>query len=141
MSDDIRYLKELRRQSGSFIYERMCVQFSKLYSTETWQPAINAYGFRDCIQVIVELAGVEPAAIEVRVAAGRLTIRGRRAAPEPCEARALQILAMEIDAGPFEREVLLPADVDEQKMTFEQRNGLLWIRLPLVPPESRTLQS
>jgi HSP20 family molecular chaperone IbpA len=38
---------------------------------------------------------------------------------------------MEIDYGPFEREVILPADVEVNKAHAEQRNGLLWISLPL----------
>jgi HSP20 family molecular chaperone IbpA len=43
----------------------------------------------------------------------------------------VQLLAMEIDYGPFEREVLLPASVDIDNVHAEQRNGLLWISLPL----------
>jgi HSP20 family molecular chaperone IbpA len=37
---------------------------------------------------------------------------------------------MEIDYGPFEREVLLPSDVAPERVTAEQRNGLLWVYLP-----------
>ncbi len=33
--------------------------------------------------------------------------------------------------GPFEREVRFPAAVDIEKVHAEQRNGLLWISLPL----------
>jgi len=56
-----------------------------------------------------------------------------RDVPEPTheEGRAVQLLAMEIDYGPFEREVRLPAFVDIEKVHAEQRNGLLWISLPL----------
>jgi len=38
---------------------------------------------------------------------------------------------MEIDYGAFEREVPLPAEVEIDKAHAEQRNGLLWISLPL----------
>ena len=38
---------------------------------------------------------------------------------------------MEIDYGPFEREVVLPAEVEIDQARAEQRNGLLWISLPL----------
>ncbi len=43
------------------------------------------------------------------------------------------MLALEIDYGPFEREVILPADVevDVEQAHAEQENGLLWISLPL----------
>jgi len=38
---------------------------------------------------------------------------------------------LEIDYGPFEREVELPAEVDVKQARAEQENGLLWIYLPL----------
>jgi HSP20 family molecular chaperone IbpA len=41
---------------------------------------------------------------------------------------------MEIDYGPFEREIVLPGDVDVNKARAEQKNGLLWISLPLTEP-------
>ncbi len=36
-----------------------------------------------------------------------------------------------IDYGPFIREVLLPTEVEIDEAHAEQRNGLLWISLPL----------
>jgi len=42
-------------------------------------------------------------------------------------------LAMEIDHGPFQREIILPVEVDPNRVIAEQRNGLLWIYLPLRP--------
>jgi len=38
---------------------------------------------------------------------------------------------LEIDYGPFEREIELPAEVDAKQARAEQENGLLWIYLPL----------
>ena len=43
----------------------------------------------------------------------------------------MQVLAMEIDHGPFERHINLPLSVDRARVTAEQRNGLLWIHLPV----------
>jgi len=43
----------------------------------------------------------------------------------------MQMIAMEIDYGPFERGVRLPGEVDVTKVRAEQKNGLLWIHLPL----------
>jgi Molecular chaperone (small heat shock protein) len=63
----------------------------------------------------------------------RLVIRGTRELPEPTgdEGCAQQLLAMEIDYGPFEREITFPVDVEIDKAHAEQRNGLLWISLPV----------
>ena len=108
------------------------LRFSRV-GAHTWQPAINAYRCDKCIRVCVDLAGVERSRIDLTVEPERLILRGVRDVPEPtnAEGRAVQLLAMEIDYGPFEREVRLPALVDIEKVNAEQRNGLLWISLPL----------
>ena len=71
--------------------------------------------------------------VNVQVTDRRLLIRGRRVLPEPIEQekKGARVLALEIDYGPFEREVLLPGEVDVEKVSAEQENGLLWIYLPL----------
>jgi HSP20 family protein len=108
------------------------LQFPRI-GAHTWQPAINAYRCDKCIRVCVDLAGVERSRIDLTVERDRLILRGVRDVPEPThdEGRAVQLLAMEIDYGPFEREVRLPTLVDIEKVHAEQRNGLLWISLPL----------
>src|SRR5712692_226104 len=76
---------------------------------------------------------LERSQIDLTVEPRRVLIRGARALPEPthAEGRAVRLLAMEIDYGPFEREVALPAEVEIDQASAEQRNGLLWISLPL----------
>jgi HSP20 family protein len=103
------------------------------FAPRTWQPAINAYRCENCIRICVDLAGVDRSLIDLTVEPRRLVIRGARELPEPtrAEGRAMQLLAMEIDYGPFEREVQLPAEVEIGKAHAEQRNGLLWISLLL----------
>jgi HSP20 family protein len=110
------------------------LQFSQS-SDRTWSPAINVYRCAKCLRVCVDLAGVERAEIDLHLAPERLVLRGTREVPEPndLDGRALQLLVMEIDYGPFERVVPLPQDVDVEKAYAEQRNGLLWIHLPFRP--------
>jgi HSP20 family protein len=108
------------------------LHFSR-FGSHTWEPAINAYRCDRCIRVCVDLAGVDRSRIDLTVERERLILRGVRDVPEPTheEGRAVQLLAMEIDYGPFEREVCFPASVDIENVHAEQRNGLLWISLPL----------
>ena len=103
------------------------------FAPPPWQPAINAYRCEDCIQICVELAGVDRSEIELTVSDGLMSIRGFRDVPEPSDEKnpALQTIAMEIDYGVFQREIRLPAAVDVHKVHAEQKNGLLWIHLPL----------
>jgi len=110
-------------------------QFSQ-FASRTWEPAINAYRCAKSVRICVDLAGVERSLIDLTVEPRRVLIRGTRELPEPthAEGRAVQLLAMEIDYGPFEREVPLPDEVEIDQAHAEQRNGLLWISLPLKQP-------
>jgi len=113
-------------------YELSRSQFSR-FAPHAWEPAINAYRCETCIRICVDLAGVDRSLIDLTVEPRRVVIRGRRELPEPSgdEGCAQQLLAMEIDYGPFIREVPLPAEVEIDQAHAEQRNGLLWISLPL----------
>ena len=100
---------------------------------DSWSPLINVYSLPKRIDVCVSLAGVDKRTIDVRVKAGLLTIRGVCRPPEPeCEpGQKMRILTMEIDHGPFCRQVGLPEQVDLSRVDSEYQQGLLWIRLPL----------
>jgi HSP20 family protein len=132
--DPIRNIK-LRWLHGALqdvTYELSRSHFSR-FAPHAWEPAINAYRCEKCIRICVDLAGVDRSLINLTVESQRVVIRGARELPEPTrtEDRAVQLLAMEIDYGPFIREVPLPAEVEIEKAHAEQRNGLLWISLPL----------
>ena len=126
-------LERLQGQLGNVAYEMTKVHFSDFRAPVAWQPSVNAYRCEHCIRICVDLAGVDRHAIELVLAPGRLTISGQRALPEPShkEGHAMQVLALEIDHGPFERLIELPRTVDPARVTAEQRNGMLWITLPL----------
>src|SRR3954469_18530247 len=127
-------LRHLHGQVGELVYEFTRVQFANANAPEVWRPLINAYACRTEISICMDLAGVDRSTIDVRVEPRRVSIRGRREAPEPGDgSKILQVLAMEIDYGPFARELELPHEVNPQQVTAEQQNGLLWIRLPLIP--------
>ncbi len=99
-------------------------------ATHRWQPAINAFRCETAMRICVDLAGVDRSLIDLMVEPQRVVVRGSRVAPEPKD-HAVQMLALEIDYGPFEREVQLPVEVDVERAHAEQENGLLWIYLPL----------
>ena len=126
-------LERLQGQLGDVAYELTNIQFSHFHATGRWRPAINAYRCEKCLRICVDLAGVDREEILLEIELGRLTISGRRALPEPDESRhpATQVLAMEIDHGEFERSINLPRNVDRKRVHAEQRNGMLWIHLPL----------
>jgi HSP20 family protein len=131
--DPIRHirLRWLHGPRGDVSYE-VTRHFSQFLPGK-WRPAINAFRCETELKICVELAGVEKSEIDLMVEPRRVVIRGTREVAEPpCgEGCATQVIALEIDYGPFEREVLLPTDVDVEQSSAEQQNGLLWIHLPL----------
>jgi HSP20 family protein len=132
--DPIRNIKLrwLRGTLGHVTYQATDVQWWQA-PAHKWQPAINAFRCESAVRICVDLAGVEKASIELTVEARRIVLSGTRETPEPAdgEGRAVQVLALEIDYGPFERAVELPAEVDVEGAHAEHENGLLWIHLPL----------
>jgi HSP20 family protein len=132
--DPIRNIKVrwLRGPLGDLSYQVTRVQLWQ-GPAHRWQPAINAFRCESAVQICVDLAGVEKSSIELKVESHRMVLRGSRKAPEPAdrEGRAVQVLALEIDYGPFERVVELAAELDTEGARADYENGLLWIHLPL----------
>ncbi|MFQ6110807.1 MAG: Hsp20/alpha crystallin family protein [Nitrospinota bacterium] len=96
-----------------------------------WQPAIDIYETRDEVVVIVELAGVEKEEINITLDEGLLWVSGtRREKPDTAKTCLHQ---MEIDFGPFERAIRLPAEVSGEKTEAKYENGLLTITLSKEP--------
>jgi HSP20 family protein len=104
------------------------------FEPPTWQPAINAYRCESGIRICLDLAGVDRDTIDLRVEPHRVEIRGRRdvSTPKNSKSHPVEMLAMEIDEGPFARTVELFDEVDVEKVHAEQANGLLWIHLPFA---------
>lgn len=95
-----------------------------------FQPAVDLYRREDpaALVAVVELAGVEPAEVEIAVADGQLLIaghRGRRAGGQ-------RVLQLEIEHGEFRRQVELPEDIDAGAATAVFDQGLLTITLPVA---------
>lgn len=98
----------------------------------TWQPATNVYETRDAYYVCVELAGVPRQQIDVEcVDHQRITIGGSRGQPRPTGIEGpLSIHAMEVDEGPFWREIELPEPIDVDRLEATYSEGYLWITVP-----------
>lgn len=81
------------------------------------------------LQVIVDLAGVDPGDVEVLIAGRELVIGGERRRPTAGGARYQR---MEIDYGVFRRGIALPEDVDADRAEARYERGLLVVILPLA---------
>ena len=106
--------------------------FVHFRDSDAWQPATNVYETCDHYHICIELAGVHEHQIDVVCADRmRIIISGNRAQPRPDGLEGpLSIHAMEIDEGPFRREVDLPEPIDTDRMKATYSEGYLWIAVP-----------
>jgi HSP20 family protein len=100
-----------------------------------FRPQIDCYRTERpaAFHIVVELAGVDPAKIQVFADEGALIVTGERRRPR-CEGRVYQ--QMEIDYGRFARQVVLGAAVDVEASKATYRRGILTIVLPLAKKPS-----
>lgn len=100
-------------------------------ATPEWQPSVNVCESPDGYHVCVDLAGMRREDIDVQVHQGHLVIRGQRSIPRPdTQTDQVRMHHMEIQHGPFCRQLDLPDDVDPQAITARYKDGVLWIWLP-----------
>jgi HSP20 family protein len=94
-------------------------------------PAVDVAYTLDPPRAIVtaELAGIDPAGIEIEIEGRKLLLSGSRG---PAQTRTDVYQQVEIERGPFRRVIELGADVrgEEARATYE--DGMLRIELPLV---------
>ena len=97
-----------------------------------FRPQIDAYRTADPAQlvVLVELPGVEPDSIELVVAEGMLQVAGERLRPRSAGQVYQQ---MELDYGPFRRQIQLGDDVDVTRAEASYEQGILKIVAPIAP--------
>jgi HSP20 family protein len=110
---------------------------------ELWQVPRFAglrHGFRpnvDCfhtdephaLTVVVELPGVDPGSVEIVASERTLVIAGERRRPG---VRGRVYHQMEIEHGPFRRQVHLAEDVDAEHARASYEHGVLTIELPVL---------
>jgi len=110
---------------------------------DLWQvPRFSSlrHGFRpnlDCfhtdephaLTVVIELPGVDPQSIRVVAGERVLVVAGERRRPQ-VPGRVYQ--RMEIEYGPFQRQIRLAEDVDPEKAHARFERGVLTIELPVV---------
>ncbi|HXY84454.1 MAG TPA: Hsp20/alpha crystallin family protein [Gaiellaceae bacterium] len=111
--------------------------------TELWQIVPLGHGIRhgyrpqvDCFRtgdppqlaIIVELPGVDPDRIRLAATPRRFVVAGVRERPKDCG----HYQRMEIEYGPFQREVTLTEEVDPAGASASYERGILRVTLPIV---------
>jgi len=102
-------------------------------ATPKWKPPTDLYETDDAIVVIVDVAGMKAGDFQIEFADGVLSIRGERR-EQRREKRHYH--AMEVQMGPFERRLRLPAPVDPATVRATYTDGFLEVRITKTPPAS-----
>lgn len=90
-----------------------------------WKPATDAYETPETFVVQFDLAGLDPAQIEVLADEHSLLVRGIR--PETSGEGKKHFHKMEISVGPFSRRVPIAVEVDPSSAAAVYRNGFLFV--------------
>jgi HSP20 family protein len=96
-----------------------------------FRPGVDVYRTTEppAVHVVVELAGVDPAEVDLAVSDGVLVVSGTRRRPAR-EARKYEHI--EIDYGPFERRIALGEGIDGGTAQASYEHGLLTVVLPFA---------
>jgi HSP20 family protein len=98
----------------------------------SYRPEVDVYrteGSPPSLTVVVELPGVDPSQVKLVASPQALLIAGERQRPKDCG----QYQQLEIEYGPFQRQVTLSEDVDPEQAKATYERGFLVIKLPIVP--------
>jgi HSP20 family protein len=101
-----------------------------------WVPNTDVYTTDNGLVVKVELAGMRSEHLEITVEANRLRISGNR--PDGCRSPKCNFLVMEINYGPFESVLEVPAGYDLSQAKASYLNGFLRIDVPQVVRSAKT---
>jgi HSP20 family protein len=97
-------------------------------ASTAWVPAVDIREEASQFVLLADLPGVDPAAIDVQMDKGVLSIKGERVAPVLEEGQ--QLSRSERGHGAFIRRFTLPDSVDVEGIVASNRNGVLEIRIP-----------
>jgi HSP20 family protein len=101
-----------------------------------YRPQVDVYRSDDppTLTIMMELPGVEPNEVKLVASAQALVIAGERRRPRDCG----HYEQMEIEYGPFQRQIALSDDVDPEAATATYDRGILTVKLPIAPKPAPT---
>lgn len=107
------------------------------HRNDVWQPDADVYETESAYVVLLELAGMRGAEIEVTLTEGALFVSGRR--PELHHEGAIHFHQLAINEGPFQCAVYVPGPVADDEVNATYEDGLLTIKLPKRQPVLRKI--
>jgi HSP20 family protein len=107
-----------------------------------WSPAVEATESPMEYLISAELPGITPEDVEVQMADGMLTVKGRKCEGKTAEDTTRTWHLWERNYGEFQRTFRFPQPIDASQVVAEFCNGILRITVPKVestPSSARTV--
>jgi HSP20 family protein len=101
---------------------------------ELWQPAADVYRTKDGWLVKFDLAGVQIGDVTVALHGRRLIVSGVRR--DSFLEEGASYYSMEISYNRFERSLIMPANLQNARVTIVAREGLLLVRMTMEGNEN-----
>lgn len=93
----------------------------------TWVPPVDLVESPTGIQVVVDVPGVDPSAIDITLAGNMLTIEGEKPSTEADNEEVVHMRHR--GGGRFKRSIPMPVSVDPEGVSAESKHGVLTVRL------------
>lgn len=119
---------EIDRLLGGFGTPWFDRPFAGLSDSGALSPAMDLTENGSCYLVRMELPGIDPAKVEVKLTNGTLTVSGEKEEETRDEGEDYHI--SERRWGSFRRSVRIPEEVDRDKIEASHANGVLTVTLP-----------
>ena len=97
---------------------------------EEAQLTVDVYQTSSEIVIQTIVAGVRPEDIDISITRDTVTVRGAR--PADMSIQDHDYFHQELFWGPFSRTVMLPQEVEPDKASATEKNGLLTIKIPKI---------
>ncbi len=101
------------------------------------QLAVDVFQTENEFCVQAPIAGIEQNDIDIAVENEMLIIRGERR--EPVLGKEKKYFYQECYWGPFSRQIILPEDVNSEKIKASLKSGILVIRIPKAEPKRKKI--
>jgi HSP20 family protein len=98
------------------------------------QLSVDVYQTKEELVIQSAIAGIRPDALDISLEGDVVTIRGKREKPNNEEG---DYFTQECYWGQFSRDVILPVDVDPNRVKAEMKDGILTIRIPKIFREKK----
>ncbi|MBD2099547.1 Hsp20/alpha crystallin family protein [Leptolyngbya sp. FACHB-261] len=133
--EPFREIDTLRRQMDRLFDDVTSLTGTERSERSTWAPAVELRETEDAVVLRAEVPGVEAKNLDVQVSRDAVSIAGEHHQEQRTEEKGL--FRTEFRYGSFRRVVPLPAQVQNDQVKAEFKDGILTLTLPKAEDERR----